>query len=43
MIASMIDGEVEGDNNVEITGFAKIEEYLPVRFLSYQILNTRIS
>ena len=36
MIASMIDGEVEGDNDVEITGFAKIEEALPgqISFIS---------
>ena len=29
MIASMVGGTVEGDENIEITGFAKIEEAEP--------------
>lgn len=29
LIASMTDGKVEGDENIEITGFAKIEEARP--------------
>ncbi|MGN0236807.1 MAG: UDP-3-O-(3-hydroxymyristoyl)glucosamine N-acyltransferase [Lepagella sp.] len=36
MIASMIGGAVEGDDNIEITGFAKIEEAKPgdISFIS---------
>lgn len=43
MIASMVGGEVEGDKDLEITGFAKIEEAVAGKYPLYPIRNTFIT
>lgn len=42
-IAEYIQGTIVGDENATVHTFAKIEEGIPVHYLSCQILNIRIS